>query len=121
MKALLSEVPNSPLRLADIAKPTPGEDQVLVRIKASGVNPLDLKIRAGNAAHARHPLPAILGIDMAGIVEEIGAGVSGFGRGDAVYGMTGGVGGVQGSQLSMPRFWRRSRRICRCARQPPCR
>lgn len=97
MKALLAEAPNSPLRIADIAKPVPGEGQVLVRIKASGVNPLDLKIRAGNAAHARHPLPAIVGIDMAGVVEEIGTGVDGFRRGDAVYGMTGGVGGIQGS------------------------
>ncbi|MGO7160229.1 alcohol dehydrogenase catalytic domain-containing protein, partial [Rhizobium johnstonii] len=97
MKALLAEAPNSPLRNADIARPVPGEGQILVRVKASGVNPLDLKIRAGNAAHARHPLPAIVGIDMAGIVEEIGAGVSGFRQGDAVYGMTGGVGGIQGS------------------------
>ena len=97
MKALLAESPNSPLRIADIAKPVPGEGQVLVRIKASGINPLDMKIRAGKAAHARHPLPAILGIDMAGIVEEVGSGVSGFRRGDEVYGMTGGVGGIQGS------------------------
>jgi len=97
MKALLAESPNSPLRVADIARPVPGEGEVLVRIKASGINPLDMKIRAGKAAHARHPLPAILGIDMAGIVEEIGSGVSGFRRGDEVYGMTGGVGGIQGS------------------------
>ncbi|MGO7565007.1 alcohol dehydrogenase catalytic domain-containing protein, partial [Rhizobium johnstonii] len=65
MKALLAEAPNSPLRKADIARPVPGEGQIMVRVKASGVNPLDLKIRAGNAAHARHPLPAIVGIDMA--------------------------------------------------------
>ena len=97
MKALLAESANSPLRIADITRPVPGEGQVLVRIKASGVNPLDTKIRAGKAAHARHPLPAILGIDMAGVVEEIGVDVSGFRRGDEVYGMTGGVGGVQGS------------------------
>jgi NADPH2:quinone reductase len=70
---------------------------VLVRIAASAVNPLDLKIQAGEASHARHPLPAILGIDMAGTVEAVGRGVIGFRRGDEVYGMTGGVGGVQGS------------------------
>ena len=64
---------------------------------ASGVNPLDLKIRAGAAEHARHPLPAILGIDMAGVVAAVGPGVSAFRVGDEVYGMTGGVGGVQGS------------------------
>ena len=57
MKALLAETPNSPLRIADIAKSSPGEGQVLVRIKASGVNPLDLKIRAGNAVHDDGPGP----------------------------------------------------------------
>ena len=43
------------------------------------------------------PLPAILGIDLAGVVEAVGPGVTAFRRGDEVYGMTGGVGGVQGS------------------------
>jgi NADPH2:quinone reductase len=56
-----------------------------------------LKIRAGKADHARHPLPAILGIDMAGVVESVGPGVTAFRVGDEVYGMTGGVGGMQGS------------------------
>ncbi len=97
MKALILENHNAPFRLAEIARPKPGAGEVLVRIKASGVNPLDTKIRAGAAEHARQPLPAILGIDLAGIVEEIGEGVSGFRPGDEVYGMTGGVGGVQGS------------------------
>ena len=68
-----------------------------MRIIASGVNPLDTKIHAGQAAHARHPLPGILGINMAGVVEAVGPGVKGFRRGDEVYGMTGGVGGLQGS------------------------
>jgi NADPH:quinone reductase-like Zn-dependent oxidoreductase len=75
--------------------PQPG--QVLVRIAASAVNPLDLKIRAGQAPHARQPLPAILGIDLAGTVEAVGDGVTEFRNGDEVYGMTGGVGGLQGS------------------------
>lgn len=74
-----------------------GKGEVLVRILASGVNPLDLKIKAGQAAHAKTTVPAILGIDMAGVVEKIGEGVTGFAPGDKVYGMTGGVGGVQGS------------------------
>jgi NADPH2:quinone reductase len=38
----------------------------------SGANPLDLKIRVGAAPHARHPFPAILGIDLAGVVEAVG-------------------------------------------------
>src|SRR5262249_37208726 len=61
------------------------------------VNPLDIKIRAGAAAHARHPLPAILGLDLAGTIEATGEDVARFRRGDEVYGMTGGVGGQQGS------------------------
>jgi len=97
MLAALLDVPEAPFRLTEVAKPVPRPGEVLVRIKASGVNPLDLKIQAGQAAHARQSLPAVLGIDLAGIVEEPGPGVSGFSRGDAVFGMTGGVGGLQGS------------------------
>lgn len=97
MQAAVIEQYGQPFRLAEIARPVAGPGQVLVRIAASAVNPLDLKIRAGKAEHARHPLPAILGIDMAGVVESVGPGVAGFRAGDEVYGMTGGVGGVQGS------------------------
>lgn len=97
MKALVLETHGAPFRLTEVARPVAAEGQVLVRVRASGVNPLDTKIRAGQAAHARQPLPAILGIDLAGTVEEIGPGVTGFRRGDDVYGMTGGVGGNQGS------------------------
>jgi NADPH2:quinone reductase len=97
MKALVVDNHNEAFRLADVPMPLPAAGEVLVRIKASGVNPLDTKIRAGAAAHARHPLPAILGIDLAGVVEAVGDGVAGFRVGDEVYGMTGGVGGIQGS------------------------
>jgi NADPH:quinone reductase-like Zn-dependent oxidoreductase len=81
----------------ELAHPTLGSGEALVRIHASGVNPLDTKIRAGKAAHAKQPLPAVLGLDMAGIVEEVGQGVTAFKPGDEVYGMAGGVGGHQGT------------------------
>jgi NADPH2:quinone reductase len=97
MQALILREYNAPLARVELARPQPGPGQVLVRIAASGLNPLDLKIRAGAAAHARHPLPLVLGIDMAGIVEAVGDGVTAFQPGDEVYGMTGGVGGIQGS------------------------
>jgi NADPH2:quinone reductase len=84
-------------RKTEVPRPSPGPRQVLIRIAASGVNPLDTKIRAGQAAHARHPLPAVLGLDMAGTVEEVGSDVSSFAPGDEVYGMVGGVGGLQGT------------------------
>jgi NADPH:quinone reductase-like Zn-dependent oxidoreductase len=97
MQAAIAEAPGAPFRLAPITRPEARPGEVLVRIAASGTNPLDTKIRAAAAPHARHPLPAILGLDMAGTVEAVGEGVSGFRVGDEVYGMTGGVGGVQGS------------------------
>jgi NADPH2:quinone reductase len=81
----------------ETAQPRPAANQVLVRVHASGVNPLDTKIRAGKAEHARQPLPAVLGVDMAGIVEETGPGVTAFQAGDEVYGMVGGAGGVPGT------------------------
>lgn len=97
MQAVVLNSFNEPMILTDVARPTAGAGQVLVRIAASGVNPLDTKIAAGKAAHAHPVLPAILGIDMAGTVEAVGEGVDGFQPGDEVYGMTGGIAGVQGS------------------------
>ncbi len=97
MRALLLEAANAPFVSREIARPVAGPGQVLVQIAASAVNPLDTKIRAGNAAHARHPLPAVLGMDLAGTVRAVGAGVERFRVGDEVYGLTGGIGGLQGS------------------------
>ncbi len=97
MKAVIVDSPMGAFQTVDTPKPAPGPGEVLVKIAASAVNPLDTKIRAGAAGHARHPFPAILGIDMAGTVEAVGADVQGFQPGDDVFGMTGGVGGVPGS------------------------
>jgi NADPH2:quinone reductase len=97
MQAAVADGPGAPFRLTEMARPAPAAMQVLVRIKASGINPLDAKIRAGQAPHARHPLPAVLGLDLAGVVEDIGAGVTAFRRGDEVYGLATGVAGLQGS------------------------
>jgi NADPH:quinone reductase-like Zn-dependent oxidoreductase len=97
MQAAVLDAPNTPFHVRSIARPDPAAGQILVRIAASGVNPLDTKIYAGQAAHACHPLPGILGMNLAGVVEAVGAGVRDFSRGDEVYGMTGGVGGLPGS------------------------
>lgn len=97
MRALIVDSANAPLRLASIQRPVPGAGQVLVRIAASGVNPLDGKIRSGQAAHARQPLPAVLGMDLAGTIEASGGDVSDWLPGDEVYAMATGIGGAQGS------------------------
>jgi len=97
MKALILEEYNEPFQLKEINKPEVGKGQVLVKIKASSINPIDLKIKMGKAGHAKTILPAILGIDLAGIIESVSEGIKDFKVGDEVYGMTGGIAGVQGS------------------------
>ncbi|MFC7388205.1 zinc-dependent alcohol dehydrogenase family protein [Sphaerisporangium rhizosphaerae] len=97
MRAVVLEEFGGPLTLTEIATPDPGPGQVLVRVEASGVNPLDTKIRAGRAAHARTRPPAVLGMDLAGVVERVGPQVTGFAPGQEVFGLTGGVGDLQGS------------------------
>ena len=74
--------------------PTPysqTESRSRQNLRASGVKPLNTKIRAGKASHAKQSLPAVLGVDMAGTVEDIGPRVTAFSRGDEVYGMVGGL------------------------------
>jgi len=97
MQAAVVERVDGPFVVKDVARPVPGNGQVLVEIHASAVNPLDLKIRAGKADHAKHSLPAVLGIDLAGVIVALGPDVAAWSVGDEVFGMTGGVGGVQGS------------------------
>ena len=97
MHALFIEAADAPFVTREIAMPRPAAGEVLVKIAASGINPLDTKIRAGKGGHARHPFPAVLGLDLAGTVVAIGSGVTRFRVGDEVFGMTGGVGGVPGS------------------------
>ncbi|MCS3470178.1 NADPH:quinone reductase-like Zn-dependent oxidoreductase [Pseudomonas sp. JUb42] len=97
MHAAVAVQAEAPLQLQELPIPVPQAGQVLVKVMASGVNPLDTKISRGQGGHARQPLPAVLGMDMAGVVQALGAGVSAFKIGDEVYGMVGGIGGQQGS------------------------
>ncbi|WP_228798048.1 zinc-dependent alcohol dehydrogenase family protein [Nocardia nova] len=94
--AVLQTFGSTPV-LRTVPRPSPGPGRVLVGVAASAVNPLDVKISLGDAAHARVSVPATLGIDVAGVVADVGPGVRGFAAGDEVYGMTGGVGDEPGS------------------------
>lgn len=77
------------LKLEQIARPVPQEGEVLVRVYAAGVNPIDWKIRSGALKNMFPvPLPHIPGRDIAGIVEEVGPGVTAFQTGQAVFGQS---------------------------------
>ena len=72
------------LQLDEVPDPTPGPGQVVVRVRAAGVNPVDTYVRSGS--YAMLPtLPYIPGNDAAGVVEAVGAGVTRFQKGDRVY------------------------------------
>ncbi|MFC8449897.1 NADP-dependent oxidoreductase [Kitasatospora sp. NPDC057223] len=70
------------------ARPVPGPGEILVRVRAAGLNPVDLAVRAGHFPLLGEP-PFSLGWDAAGTVEEVGAGVTRFAAGDEVFGMPG--------------------------------
>jgi len=73
----------------DVPKPQPGADEVLIRIYAATVNSVDWKIRDGYGKDRYgHQLPHILGCELAGVVEAVGAEVKRLKPGDAVYGYT---------------------------------
>ena len=74
------------LRYEEALRPTPAAGELLIQVHAAGVNPVDWKIREGHLkALLRYRLPLILGWDVAGVVEEVGDGVTSFKQGDAVY------------------------------------
>ena len=78
--------PPSVITYDDLPRPEPATGQLLVRVKAAGVGNWDALIREGKVE--LQPLPFVLGSELSGIVEEIGAEVSGFKLGDEVYGAT---------------------------------
>lgn len=92
MRAFRIEDFTTPPRLAEIATPEPGPGEVLVRIAACGLNFADLLMARGKYQDTP-PLPATLGLELAGVVEGLGAGVTGLRPGQrvAVYGGSGGL------------------------------
>lgn len=97
MKAILLRTHGGPenLHLEDVTPPVPHAGEVLVRIHAASVNPIDLKIRAGLPIGPQ--LPGILGCDFSGVIEQVGEGLESFHIGDEVYGCAGGVRGHGGT------------------------
>src|SRR5829696_10332850 len=93
MKAFISENygPPETLRMADVDKPAPKAEEVLVKVLAVSVNPADWHCLRGKPLFSRaslgllRPKHGILGGDIAGLVEAVGSGVTGFEVGDPVY------------------------------------
>jgi NADPH:quinone reductase-like Zn-dependent oxidoreductase len=87
MRAIRQQTLGGPevLELIEVPKPEAGPTEVLVRVAAAGVNPVDWKTRTRGGV-LREP-PFTVGWDVAGVVEEIGAGVTRFAPGDRVFGM----------------------------------
>ena len=77
------------LRIDEVERPVPGDEQVLVRVTAAGINPSESAIRTGAVAHIfPSTFPSGQGSDLAGVIEEVGARVTGFSIGDEVIGFS---------------------------------
>ena len=102
MKAMVIEEFGSPseLKQVEIDKPMVQPHHVLIEVKATSVNPVDCRIRRGQALAMTSEFPAILQGDVAGIVAEVGEGVTKFKVGDEVYGLAGGTKGTAGGALA---------------------
>ncbi len=88
----------SEFELTDIAKPQPGEKEVLIKIEATSVNTVDTMIRnMGTDLPLSPELPALIGMDFAGTVVSIGSNVIEFKVGDEVYGCAGGLATLPGT------------------------
>jgi NADPH:quinone reductase-like Zn-dependent oxidoreductase len=87
MRAIAEERFGGPIALMDLPAPEIGTGEVLIRVRAAGVNPFDWKVADGILEDERkHRFPLILGFDAAGVVERVGAGVTELAEGDEVYG-----------------------------------
>ena len=98
MKAVVMTKAGGPevLQVQEVPEPKVEEGEILVRLHAAGVNPIDTKLRKRGSFYPDRT-PTILGCDGAGVVEEVGEGVNRFQVGDEVYFCQGGLGGPKGN------------------------
>lgn len=104
--------PPEVLSIGSLPAPHPGPDEVRIVVEAAGVAPVDLALRAGlSPSSQRISLPHIPGVDAAGVIDELGANVTGYELGDHVFGAVSvaRLGGAS-AQFAVLRFW---------ARKPP--
>src|SRR4051812_11515442 len=101
MKAMVVEKPGSPdvFHLTEVQVPEIRPGHVLVQVKATSVNPIDMKVRSKELPFSP-PFPAILHGDFSGVISEVAPDVKGFKTGDKVYGCGGGIKGTVGGALA---------------------
>ncbi|WP_442604386.1 zinc-dependent alcohol dehydrogenase family protein [Paenibacillus sp. KN14-4R] len=99
MKAMMLTEYGGPsgFTLQEIARPNVPIGHVLIQVAATSVNPIDARIRCGLMPQLAPELPALLHGDVAGVIVEVGEGVTSFTSGDEVYGFAGGVRGFGGA------------------------
>ncbi|MCP5464444.1 MAG: alcohol dehydrogenase catalytic domain-containing protein, partial [Deltaproteobacteria bacterium] len=108
MKAVLQNNPGNreTLFIGDAQKPSVKDNEVLVRVKATALNRMDIIQREG-----RYPLPddasSILGVDMAGVVEDFGSSVTNWKKGDEVFGLLQGGGYAEYTNIAEGLLWRK--------------
>ena len=87
MRTIAEEKFGGPVALMDLPTPEVGSGEVLIRVRAAGVNPFDWKVADGELRDVlEHRFPLVLGFDAAGVVERVGAGVTELAKGDEAYG-----------------------------------
>jgi len=87
MKAVVMQAYGGPevLRLEDVPRPEPKDDEILIQVVAASINPVDVGIRKGYLAELVGKFPIIPGMDVAGVVEKAGSKVTKFKKGDPVF------------------------------------
>lgn len=100
--------PPEVLKWAQVPMPEPGEGQIRIKVRAAGVGPTDLALRAGHLKDIPLPPDAVLGFEAAGTVDAAGPGVTGISAGDAVTALLFGLGGY--AEYAVASIW---------ARKPP--
>jgi NADPH:quinone reductase-like Zn-dependent oxidoreductase len=87
MRAIVIHVYGGPemMKLEDVARPEPADDEVLIRVVAASINPVDVAIRKGYLAELVGNLPLILGMDASGTVEKVGNKITKYKAGDPVF------------------------------------
>src|SRR5258706_1608433 len=97
--------PPEVLKWAQVPLPEPGEGQIRIKVKAAGISPTDLELRAGYLKDIPLPPDAVLGFEAPGTVDAVGPGVTGTSAGDGVAALLFGLGGY--AQYAVAPVWTR--------------